>query len=159
MPLPTRAIGETPIYAIGENPYTPHVLTAKQARFVSEFQVDLNATAAAIRSGCSPRSASVTASRWLRNANVAHAIKQAQGEASQRNELTQDWVISRLVLEADRHADDASSSTRIKALELLGKYLGIPGFATVVNNDNRTLNLNGLSVDELKALASYVRSR
>ena len=135
------------------------MLTAKQQRFVSEYLVDNNATQAAIRAGYSPRTAQEQSSRLLSKAIVASAVRAKQQHLAERNELTQDWVISKLVIEAELHAEDSSSSTRIKALELLGKYLGIPGFAAVVTNDNRSLTLNGLNVDELKALASYVRTR
>ena len=41
-------------------------LTAKQARFVEEYLVDLNGTQAAIRAGYSPKTAAATASRLLR---------------------------------------------------------------------------------------------
>ena len=43
---------------------------AKRQAFVRHYVVSGNATRAAIAVGCSPKLASVTASRWLRNGDV-----------------------------------------------------------------------------------------
>lgn len=48
----------------------PSPLSDKQIRFCKEYLVDFNATQAAIRSGYSKKSAKVTGSRMLTNANV-----------------------------------------------------------------------------------------
>lgn len=60
-------------------------MTQKQLTFIQEYPKDWNATAAAIRAGCNPNSAGVTASKWLKNSKIrdAIAIKTAQisGEA------------------------------------------------------------------------------
>ena len=150
------------------------MLTAKQARFVDEYLIDLNATDAAVRSGYSPKTAHATGWENLRKPEIAAAINAKREIVQARNELTQDWVINKLVENVERAMSAVpvrdnrgeptgeytyQGSVANKGLELLGKYLGIAGFATTVTNDNRTLNLNGLNVDELKALASYVRSR
>jgi hypothetical protein len=71
-------------------------LTLKQQRFVDEFLIDLNATQAAIRA--------------------------AQAKQAERAEIDTAWVIARLVDET-QNAD--KSSTRVRALELLGKHLGM----------------------------------
>jgi phage terminase small subunit len=68
-------------------------LTAKQARFVEEYLVDLNATQAAIRAGYASRSADVTGARLLGNAKVAAAITSAQSKRSERTEITADRVL------------------------------------------------------------------
>ena len=148
------------------------MLTPKQQRFVDEYLVDSNGTRAAIRAGYSPRTANEQASQLLAKLSVASAVRQQQQALADRNELTQDWVIQRIVENVERAMqiqavrDEAGNvveytyqgSVANKALEMLGRFLGLNGFASVVNNDNRTLNLNGLNVDELKALAAYVRS-
>jgi hypothetical protein len=56
------------------------MLTPKQARFVEEYLVDLNAKQAAIRAGYSPKTAEVQGCRLLRNVQVAAAIQRAQAE-------------------------------------------------------------------------------
>ena len=53
-------------------------LTPKQARFIEEYLVDLNAKQAAIRAGYSVKSAHVEGSRLLINAKVAAAITAAK---------------------------------------------------------------------------------
>jgi phage terminase small subunit len=67
-------------------------LTAKQARFVAEYLVDLNATQAAIRAGYSARTANEQAARLLANVSVAAAVAEAQAARGKRTEVTQDRV-------------------------------------------------------------------
>ena|SRR5215831_7868774 len=63
-------------------------LTPKQARFVAEYLIDLNATQAAIRAGYSPRSAEVDGPRMLGNAGVAAAIAAGKARQLEKAELT-----------------------------------------------------------------------
>lgn len=74
----------------------PSELTAKQARFVDEYLIDLNATQAAIRAGYSSGSAEVEGSRLLRNAKVAALVSSRQAERTERTEITQDRVLEEL---------------------------------------------------------------
>src|SRR4051794_39726934 len=71
-------------------------LNDRQARFVAEYLVDLNATQAAIRAGYSTRSAYSTGERMLRNAEVAAAIAEAQAARGRRTEVTADRVVLEL---------------------------------------------------------------
>lgn len=115
-------------------------MTPKQQRFVSEYLLDLNATQAAIRSGYSPRTAYRTGADNLKKPQIAAAVAAAQAERSERTEVTQDWVIGRLVENVERSMRiepvlDAegeetgefryAGSVANKALELLGKHLGM----------------------------------
>ena len=104
-------------------PIMTGALNARQVRFVSEMSVDGNATQAAIRAGYSPNGAAVTGSRLLRNPKIALAIAAQQRDIAERNDLSVDWVISRLGEVAESDAVPAAS--RVRALELLGKYLGM----------------------------------
>lgn len=72
------------------------VLTDKQARFVEEYLVDLNATQAAIRAGYSEDTARSIASENLSKPDIAEAIAAAQAERSKRTQVTQDMVIQEL---------------------------------------------------------------
>ena len=56
-------------------------LSAKQARFVAEYLIDLNATQAAIRAGYSRRAAEQQAYKNLRKPEIARAI--SAGKAKQ----------------------------------------------------------------------------
>lgn len=68
-------------------------LTDKQARFVEEYLVDLNATQAAIRAGYSENTAAVIGCENLTKPNIASAIAQAKADRSTRTEITQDKVL------------------------------------------------------------------
>lgn len=68
-------------------------LTPKQARFVEEYLIDLNATQAAIRAGYSAKTAEQGGAQLLRNIKVAAAIKEAQDARSKRTAITQDMVL------------------------------------------------------------------
>lgn len=68
-------------------------LTPKQERFVAEYLVDLNATAAAIRAGYSKKTAEVIGYENLRKPQIEAAINQAIQEREKRTEITQDMVL------------------------------------------------------------------
>lgn len=121
-------------------------LTDKQAAFVRQYLVDLNATQAAIRAGYSERTASRIGPQLLGKNCVREAIEKAQAKRARRVEVTQDYVLSNLVEVVERTMQrapvldrkgeqvtdeegravwtfDAKGANR--ALELLGKHLGI----------------------------------
>lgn len=77
-------------------------LTPKQAAFVQEYLIDLNAKQAAIRVGYSPATAEQQGSRLLSNAKVAEAVRKAQEARAERTKIDQDWVLSRLASVAER---------------------------------------------------------
>lgn len=68
-------------------------LTPKQKRFVAEYLVDLNATAAAIRAGYSKNTAEVIGYENLRKPQIETAINQAIQEREKRTKITQDMVL------------------------------------------------------------------
>lgn len=70
-------------------------LTPQQTRFVAEYLLDLNATAAYKRAGykAQGRSAENAASRLLGNDGVQAAIKEAIEKREKRTEVDQDYVI------------------------------------------------------------------
>lgn len=71
-------------------------LTPKQATFVQEYLVDLNATQAATRAGYSAKTANEQGARLLANASIARAVKAAMDERSARTEITADRVLREL---------------------------------------------------------------
>ena len=77
-------------------------LTPKQARFVAEYLVDLNATQAAIRAGYSRKTADSIGLQLLRKTQVALAIQKAQEDRARRVELTQDEIIRDIMDVRDR---------------------------------------------------------
>ena len=103
----------------------PAKLTAKQAQFVKEYLVDLNAAQAAHRAGYSPKTAKQTGSENLAKPAIAKAIAEALEARSKRVEFTADDVLRKLASIANEEHDDALAKDRIKCLELLGKNLGM----------------------------------
>lgn len=75
-------------------------MTPKQARFVDEYLVDLNATQAAIRAGYKGDPDTV-GPRLLGYVGVASAIAERQAERSKRTQIDADWVLRRLAAEAE----------------------------------------------------------
>lgn len=73
-------------------------LSAKQQRFVEEYLIDLNATAAYKRAGyrATGRAAENNASRLLGNAGVREAIARARAEQSRRTNVEADRVLLEL---------------------------------------------------------------
>ena len=71
-------------------------LTEKQARFVEEYLVDLNATQAAIRAGYSEKTARSVGCENLTKPDIQEAIKSAMSLRSERTEITQDMVLREL---------------------------------------------------------------
>lgn len=72
-------------------------LTDKQAAFVREYLVDMNATAAYKRAGYTAQgnAAEAAASRLLSNVKVAAEIAKAQAALAERTEITQEMVLKR----------------------------------------------------------------
>lgn len=71
-------------------------LTPKQKRFVEEYLIDLNATQAAIRAGCSQRTARQIGEENLSKPDIFFAVQEAQAKRSERTEITQDMVLQEL---------------------------------------------------------------
>lgn len=71
----------------------PRPLTAKQARFVDEYLIDLNATKAAIRAGYSAKTADVIGAQLLRKTSVAAAVAARRAEVSEAARIDAAWVL------------------------------------------------------------------
>jgi hypothetical protein len=100
-------------------------LTPRQRRFVAEYLLDLNATAAARRAGYSAKNADKIGPALLGKTRVAAAIQTAKQARSARTELSADYVVRRLMAEAELQGPGASHAARVRSLELLGKHVGM----------------------------------
>lgn len=139
-------------------------LTPKQERFVDEYLVDLNATAAARRAGYSEKTAEAIGYENLRKPQIMAAIQERQGELQGKLEITRETVLQELAAVAFANGTDFVTINRggnlvvkatdqvpkeklpavagikyaanglgveiklhdkVRALELLGKHLGI----------------------------------
>jgi phage terminase small subunit len=71
-------------------------MTPRQRRFVEEYLVDLNATAAAKRAGYSARSVQHNGYRLLKNPAIAAAVAKAQARRAARTQVSADRVVTEL---------------------------------------------------------------
>ena len=99
-------------------------LTEKQKRFCEEYLIDLNATQAAIRAGYKQKTAYSQGQRMLKNVEVQQYIQQLMQHRSEITGITAEDVLRELnaVAMADT---EIKGSDKMKALELLGKHLGM----------------------------------
>ena len=174
-------------------------LNDRQERFVDEYLVDLNATAAAKRAGYSEKTARSQGQRLLTNVDIQAAIQKRQARLRGKLEITQERVLEELAAIAFANGTDFATINRnglvrlvptddlpedkkkavasikegqygtevklhdkVKALELLGKHLGI--FADKVKAEvsgpaggpvqsSMTLDISGMGPAEIAELA------
>lgn len=86
-------------------------LTDKQKRFVDEYLVDLNATAAAKRAGYSEKTADRIGPELLGKTCVSAAIQAAIKRRQKRVEITQDMVLEELAAIAFANGTDFATIT------------------------------------------------
>ncbi|MHB0785592.1 terminase small subunit [Bradyrhizobium sp. 5.13L] len=94
-------------------PKQPNELTAKQAAFVREYLIDLNATKAAARAGYSAKTAGVIAVELMTKPHVKAAIDAGKAARSEKTGIDAAWLLNRLAVEAeadlaDIYAEDGS---------------------------------------------------
>lgn len=110
-------------------------LTDKQAKFVDEYLIDLNATQACIRAGYSAKTADRIGPELLGKTCVAEAVKAAMEKRSRRVQRTADDVMRdlaairadamQIVHDKDGNAVMLDKPSAIKTLELEGKHLAM----------------------------------
>jgi phage terminase small subunit len=114
-------------------------LNERQKRFVEEYIIDLNATAAAVRSGYSEKTAYSIGQRLLKKVEIQQYMSELMAEKDKKTIADQDEILSFLtsVLRGEvceqvpllagngfqelRRLDEANPKDRLKAAELLGK--------------------------------------
>jgi len=129
-------------------------LTEKQQRFVEEYLVDLNATAAYQRAGykATGGAARADASRLLTNANVQQAIEIARAKQQEKTELNAEYVRKGLQREAELTGEGSSPSARVSALSWLGKHFAMfTDVHEVAGKAGSAIELN------VKAIGNYAR--
>ena len=102
-------------------------ITKKQKSFADEYLKDYNGKQAAIRAGYSEKTAENQASRMLRLVKVAEYLGKRQIEKEKKIGITIEAIIDELrevgfgVVDGEK----LKMNDKIKALELLGKHLGM----------------------------------
>ena len=105
-------------------------MTGRQERFVREYLVDLCAARAARRAGYSVKNARSIGCRLLKREDVQREVAKAMDVEKQDAALRREQVIEELKAVAFAKASDSSGAElkvaqKLKALELLGKHLGL----------------------------------
>ena len=81
-------------------------LTARQRRFIAEYMVDLNAAAAARRSGYSEKTARTIGQENLTKPDIVAGIVDARRRLIERCEVTVEWIVKELMKIADANLLD-----------------------------------------------------
>ena len=96
----------------------------RRARFVQEYAVDLNGTAAAVRAGYAPGSAKVTASRLLSDANIRQLLLSHQSQTARKLELDREKVLTGLLEAVDVARARGDPGAMIAGWREIAKMLG-----------------------------------
>lgn len=109
----------------------PNKLTKKEARFVQEYLIDLNATQAAIRAGYSAKTARQIGYQLLTKLHIQNAIAEAQAKAAEKLEITRERVLPEIadIAFTPSHTPDnetfLSNKDKLNALDKLSRHLGL----------------------------------
>lgn len=99
-------------------------LSPKMARFVEEYLLDLNASAAVIRAGYKTRNNNRIGAELLRHPLVRKELDAHMSERRERMELNADYVLTKLVNIVE-NTEKGNPAAALRGLELLGKHLGL----------------------------------
>lgn len=131
-------------------------LTPKQARFVSEYLKDQNATQAAIRAGYSEKTANQQGSRLLANVGVAAALRKKQTRVARKAEITVE-SLAREYEEARQVAmQEKQASAMVAATTGKGKLAGLLVERHKHSGAIGTYDLTKISDEQLDALESIL---
>jgi phage terminase small subunit len=81
---------------VGKPRRRPAAVQARRERFADEYLIDLNGKAAAIRAGAAPRSAAVTASRWLADPDVQALLRVRRERLIEKTQVSQERIVNEL---------------------------------------------------------------
>ena len=109
-------------------------LTNKQARFVEEYLKDKRAEQAAIRAGYPAKSARHAATNNLKNPQVMELLGIKKAGIEKSAEVDAAFVLRELKRVAEQ--EDVAQSTKVRALELIAKHLGMLEDRLTVKTDS-----------------------
>jgi len=102
---------------------------SRHEAFAQHFAEGRTATEAATLAGYSERSARFRGSKLATNGNIRARIEELKSRASEKtvttSGITKAWVISKLRENAERGMAEGQRAPAIRALELIGKELGM----------------------------------
>lgn len=110
--------------AKAENPLQA-ITNSKHALFVERYAIHGNAARAAVEVGTPPEKAAMYGYKWLKIVKIKAAIDWIRATKSIENGATIEWIVRNLMSEAEYFGEGGSAASRIRALELLGKWQGM----------------------------------
>jgi phage terminase small subunit len=99
-------------------------MTGKQEKFLAEYLKDFNGTAAARRLGYTEGSARTTAYRFLRSPAVREALARELTKPSPARVIAELQAVA-FAEGSDENGSATKLASKLRALELLGKHLGL----------------------------------
>ena len=114
-------------------------LTFRQESFIREYLKDRNGTQAAIRAGYAPTAANQASQNNLRNPVVISKIRAETDRNTALSGVDAEFVVRELRKVAEQ--EDVAQSTKVRALELLAKHLGML-------EDRLSIKTDGLSSEQ-----------
>lgn len=133
-------------------------LSARRTKFVEEYCLNPNGSAAARAAGYSVTSAHVAASRLLRNDNVIAAITLKTQQLSQQYEINKQGVVRELLAAVEVARERLDGGTMIRGYCEIAKMLGIYApeaekkVAVYAENEVLRAEYEAMSDDELMAI-------
>jgi phage terminase small subunit len=126
-------------------------LTPKMKRFCDEYLISLNAKQAAIKAGYSKKTADVIGAENLVKPSIKEYIEARQQKITERTEITQDMIVKELAKIGLADDNEVRKSDKLKALELLGKTIGLFKDGTQVNVGATNLTfIDGIPQEEVE---------
>lgn len=138
-------------------------LTAKQEAFCLEYLKDLNATQAAIRAGYSVKTANQIGPENLVKLGISERIAELMEKRNEKVEINAEWVLRKAVELHDRCSQSVAVTDKegnpikddegnpiyafehtgvSKALDLIGKHVGVNAFKHVVEHSGEVVMFN-----------------
>lgn len=99
-------------------------LSSKQVRFIEEFLLDGNVTAAAKRAGYSPKSARVVGQETLRNPAVRAKLEARQAAEAERLGITRERVLTGLLEAIETARANSDPAAMVRAWTSIGSMMG-----------------------------------
>lgn len=155
-----QTAGEGPLIGTAAQPNPQFAsLRPKQLRFIDEYLVDMNGTAAAVRAGYSAKCARSIATENLSKPALQAALQVRQAQMAYRLEITRQAVIQRILEGIEMARTMERPDVMIRGWTDIARMLGLyePERQKVELNpgiDDRTARFEAMSDADLAALVS-----
>ena len=123
----------------------------RRDRFAAEYVKDLNGAQAAIRAGYSAKTARHQAYELLTKPDIAAEVQRLQAKRAEAVDIDAEWVLRKLREVAEQ--EDAAIPTKTRALELIGKHVGMFTEKIEINDVSETPEQKAAKVAALLATA------